>query len=73
MLKPKRSKINGSTHIHQTRQKSLNKCLPENWQRNQLMLVEFMKHGIITMAQVHCKTPKYAKKDHKKKEWDVSI
>jgi hypothetical protein len=60
MLKPKSSQNSGSTHIHQTSWKILNKRLSARelmatvfWHRKGMMMVEFMQHGTIIRSEVY--------------------
>jgi hypothetical protein len=66
MLKPKSGRNSRCTHIDQTRQKSLKKhCLPARklmetvfWDREGVLMMEFMQQGTTIMPQVYCEALK---------------
>jgi hypothetical protein len=66
MLKPKSSQNSGCRNIQQTTRKSLNKrCLPARklmatvfWEKNGVLMVEFMQQRITTASEVYSETLK---------------
>jgi hypothetical protein len=70
MLKPKSSQSSGCIHIHQTNRKLLNKCCrPAKkltatvfWDRERVLMVEFMQQGITITSEVYCETLKRSAK-----------